>query len=138
MNLAISNSTPLLNAFRGTGRARGQAVVAGAWFQNLLTLLGCLVPVAVCLYLVDIQPLFSVGDVEFTQPDVVSAILAVVVIARAFFKGFLPPEKSFFLPLFLFLLSAVASAFNAADLLRGAAGVIQILEFGLLAWCFSH
>jgi len=110
---------------------------AGAGFQSLLTLLGCLIPIAICLYLVDIEPLVSVGDVEFTQPDVVLIIIALVVIVRAAFKGFHSLQKSFFFPLFLVLLSTIASAFNASDRLRAAAAVLQVLEFGLLAWCFS-
>jgi O-antigen ligase len=111
--------------------------MAGTGFENLLVFLGCLLPVAVCLYSVDAEPLLSVGDVEFTQPDVVFILVALLVITRAMFKGFHSLQKSFFLPLSFFLLSAIVSSINASDKLRAAAGVVQILEFGLLAWCFS-
>jgi O-antigen ligase len=137
MSSSASNSTPLLTAFGATRTVPGDASLTGAWFESVLTLLGCLMPVAVCLYSVSSEPLISVGDVEFTQPDVVFIIIALLVFARAMIKGFHSLQKSFFLPLFLFLLSALASSVYAPDKLRAAAGVIQILEFGLLAWCFS-
>lgn len=137
MSSSASSPTPLLAAFRATDSVPGQAVMTGPGFENLLAFLGCLLPVAVCVYSVDAEALFSVGDVEFTQPDVVFIVVALVVITRAMFKGFHSLPKSFFLPLFFFLLSAVASSINASDKLRAVAGIVQILEFGLLAWCFS-
>jgi hypothetical protein len=61
-----TSSTPLLTALRGY---RSEEFGAGLPFQSLLTFLGCLIPMALCLYLMDIKPLFQIGDVEFTQPD---------------------------------------------------------------------
>src|SRR5208337_1193929 len=74
----------------------------------------CLLPIAVCVYSVDAEALFSVGDVEFTQPDVVFIVVGLVVITRAMFKGFHSLQKSFFLPLFFFLLSGIATLHFAA------------------------
>jgi O-antigen ligase len=137
VNSVTSNSTPLLTALRATRTVPRDAQITGALFEGVLALLACLLPVAVCLYSVNAEPLISVGDVEFTQPDVVFIVVALLVITRATFRGFHSLPKAFFFPLFLFLLSAVASSVNAPDKLRAAAGVLQILEFGLLAWCFS-
>jgi O-antigen ligase len=89
------------------------------------------------MYLADAEPLFSVGDVEFTQPDVVIILISLVVMARVMLKGFHSLQKSFFLPLSLFLVSAILSSVGATDKLRAAAGIVQIIEFGLLAWSFS-
>jgi len=141
MSTAVPNVTPLLDAFRTRRTPSAQVAdakeIRATGFESLLTLLACLIPVAVCLYLVDIQPLFAIRDVEFTQPDVVVILLVLVVMGRALFVGFHPLRKDFFLPLFLFLVATVISALNASDGLRAAASVVQIVEFGLIAWCFS-
>ena len=129
-----SRSTPLLTAF---GRYRPQEIGASLPFQSLLTFLGCLIPVAVCLYLMDIEPLFQVGDVEFTQPDLVLAVIVALVLGRALFTGLHPLPRIFVIPVSLFLLSTVLSGLNASDTLRAAAAVIQLLEFCSLAWCFT-
>jgi O-antigen ligase len=137
MSSSASSPTPLLTSFRAENSVPGQAAATGAGFENLLVLLGCLLPIAVCVYSMNAEPLISVGDVEFTQPDVVFIVVALVVFTRAIFKGFHSLQRSFFLPLFFFLLSAAVSSIVASDKLRAAAGIVQILEFGLLAWCFS-
>lgn len=141
MSSAVTGSTPLLSAFRSRAtvahKSKTTELASGNGFQALLTLLACLIPVGVCLYMVEVEPLFSIQDVEFTEPDVVVIVLVVVVMARALFKGFHPFPKTFFLPLLFFLLATVVSALNASDVLRAAAAVVQILEFGLIAWCFS-
>jgi len=87
--------------------------------------------------MVDAEPLFSIRDVEFTHPDVVVILLTIIVMGRALFVGFHSLQKSFFWPLLFFLIATVVSALNASDSLRAAAGVVQIFEFGILAWCLS-
>jgi O-antigen ligase len=128
-----SSSTPLLTALRGYGT---EEVGAALPFQSLLTFLGCLMPVAVCLYLTDIEPLFQIGDVEFTQPDLVLVVIVLLVLGRAIFRGFHSLPRVFVIPVSLFLLSTIVSGVNASDSLRAAAAVIQLLEFCSLAWCF--
>ena len=128
-----TRSTPLLTALRGY---RTEEFGAGLPFQSLLTFLGCLIPVALCLYLMDIKPLFQIGDVEFTQPDLVLVVIVMLVIGRAIFRGFHPLPRIFVLPVSLYLLSTIVSGLNASDSLRAAAAVIQVLEFSSLAWCF--
>src|SRR5579862_915033 len=128
-----TSSTPLLTALRGY---RSEEFGPGLPFQSLLTFLGCLIPMALCLYLMDIKPLFQIGDVEFTQPDLVLVVIVMLVVGRAVFRGFHPLPRFFVLPVFLYLLSTIVSGLNASDSLRAAAAVIQVLEFVSLAWCF--
>jgi O-antigen ligase len=138
MTSSIPSATPLLNAFRrhNSPAAKLEAADHGS-FEAFLSFLACLIPISVCVYLVDNQPLFSIGDVEFTQPDVVAVVLVISVLARSLFKGFPPIRKPFFLSVLLFLIATLLSALNASDGIRAAAAVVQIMEFGLLAWCFS-
>jgi len=129
-----SRSTPLLTALRSSQGLQG---IAAPSFQSLLTLLGCMMPIAVCLYLTDIEPIFQIGDVEFTQPDVVLVTILLLVLVRSIFKGLHTLPKIFVLPVALFLLSTMLSGINARDTLRAAAAVVQLLGFVSLAWCFA-
>jgi O-antigen ligase len=128
-----SRATPLLDALISTG----ESVTARGRFDTLLTALACLIPISVCLYLADVQPLFAVGSVQFIHADLVVVCLVVVVLARGLLKGFHSFPKVFFLPLALLFLSTLISTLFAGDSLRASAALAQIMEFGALSWCFS-
>jgi O-antigen ligase len=128
-----SHATPLLDALV----APGDSAAARGWFDTLLTILGCLIPISVCLYLADLQPLFAIGNVQFIHADLVVVCVALAVLSRALLRGFHSFPRVFFLPLLLLFLSTLLSALFAVDSLRASAALIQIVEFGALSWCFS-
>src|ERR1700685_4666602 len=105
-----SNPTPLLTAFRAAGPTDGRVAVIGPWFQSFLTLCGCMMPVAVCLYLVSAQPLLEFKSVEFTGPDVVAGAVVIAVFGRALIKGFHFLPRSLSVPFCLYFLATVISA----------------------------
>jgi O-antigen ligase len=137
MAFASVNATPLLTAFRTARLARERAIIVGSGFRNFLLVLGWMIPLSVCWYLVSVEPLFEVGSVDFTHPDVVAEIVVIAVLARALIKGFHPLPRALFVPLLLFFLSTLVSTIFAADKLRAAAALIQEVEFAALAWAFS-
>ncbi|MBA3912402.1 MAG: O-antigen ligase family protein [Acidobacteriales bacterium] len=139
MSTAAAPHTPLLQAFRARAenkKEKGLPTV-GPRFADFITLLGCLMPVTVCLYLGQVKPLFAVGSVEFTQPDLVCGVLVIAVLVRATLVGFHTVPRLLYIPVALFLVSTIVSALFSADKLRGVAACIQIVEFFLVAWGFA-
>lgn len=137
MSSVSSNAAPLLTAFRAAGPTGGRVAVIGPWFQAFLTLCGCMMPVAVCLYLVRAQPLFEFQSVEFTAPDVVAGVVVIAVVGRALIKGFHFLPRFLSVPFFLLFFATLLSAIFAIDKVHGAAALIQELEFMALAWAFA-
>ncbi|MCU1297265.1 MAG: O-antigen polymerase [Acidobacteriaceae bacterium] len=142
MAAANSNLTPLLTAFRGSrlrasSRVSGERLATGPWFQSLITFVGCLLPISVCWYFTTGKPLFSIGTVEFIQPDLVAGAFVTIVIGRALFKGFHPLPRTILVPFLLLLAATLLSTFFAIDKLHGVAAIIQETEFVAFAWAFS-
>jgi O-antigen ligase len=103
----------------------------------MVLLLTFALPVAVCLYLGNIEPLTTIGSVEFTQPDVIVILLFLVALIHSLRQGFHWLPKQIALPLGLFFLATLLSACFAQDKLRGFAAVIQMFEFVALMWAIS-
>jgi O-antigen ligase len=138
MASATTRATPLLTAFRNSrSQTDAQAGKAFAPYQFFLTLMGFLIPVTVCWYLVKVEPLFKVKSIEFTQPDLVAGLVLMVAFARALIKGFDRLPRSMWVTGLLFLVSTLLSALFAMDKLRGFAGAVQVVEFLALLWAFS-
>src|SRR5260370_2899809 len=64
-------------------------------------------------------------------------MVVALVGGRALLAGFHPFRKILFLPILLLLISTLLSAVFAADQLRAAAAVVQVVEFAVFTWCFS-
>ena len=133
MNTVSTSATPLFDAFH----SRSSTVAEGGLFELLLTGLGCLIPVSVSLYLATQKPLFAFGSVQFIHADLVLLMVVALVGGRALLAGFHPFRKILFLPILLLLISTLLSAVFAADQLRAAAAVVQVVEFAVFTWCFS-
>lgn len=139
-----SQSRPLLEAFGWAGSSRAkssrqEAVKkdAGPLTQSILAICGVLIPIAVCLYLSDLEPLFELKSVEFIHPDVVVIFMVLLVAARALIKGLPALPKRLGWAFALFFLASAASAVFAGDKLRAAAAIVQMFEFVAIAWCVS-
>jgi len=137
MASAISTTTPLLNSFRAATRKRAQIMSCGPWFGSLLTVLACLMVVAICWYLASVEPLFEFKSVEFTHPDLVVCIILLAVVARGVITGFHALPKALLLPFLIFFGATLLSTAFAVDKVHGLAAIIQELEFVALAWAFS-
>ena len=139
MGSPTTRATPLLTAFRTRARPRGESIAHadGSAFQTFLTLMGCLLPVSVCWYQAVAEPLFAVGSVEFTHPDLVASLIVLAAGGRAVVKGFGRVPRSIVITSSLFLLSTALSALVAKDTLRGFAAVLQDLEFLAILWAYS-
>jgi O-antigen ligase len=130
--------TPLLTAFGfGSERIGSGQEKARHWSQRIVVLLTFALPVAVCLYLGNIEPLATLGSVEFTQPDVIVILLFLVALIHSLKRGFHWLPKQIALPLGLFFSATLLSACFAQDKLRGFAAVIQMFEFVALIWAVS-
>jgi len=151
MSSVASKPTPLLDAFRGTGsaiREPKQSATTGFGFDSFLTLAACLIPIATCWYLSTpcatnsswtpcVQPLFDFHSIEFTHPDLIAAVVVVVVFTRALLKGFHPMPRIVTVPFIVFFAATLLSALFAMDKIHALAALVQELEFMALAWAFA-
>lgn len=133
-----ARSTPLLTAFGFRSiKTETQPQEGAESSQRFVMCVAYLIPVAVCLYLANIEPLSTVGTVEFTHPDVVVVALGLFVFLHSLWKGFYWLPKQLFLSLALYFAATFLSALLAQNKLRGVAALLQIIEFAVLMWSVS-
>lgn len=135
---SIAASKPLLTALRGarSGSAT-KSIASDRTTRALILLFACLMVLGVCAYLHRLEPVANIKSVELTHADIALVALVVVAFLSSLLRGFVPLPKKLMKALFLFFLATLVSAVLAIDLLRASAAVLQIVEFGLLAWAVS-
>src|SRR3954465_4488161 len=131
-----SQPRPLLEAFGWAGTARQDVLrkEAAPFFQTVLAWCAILIPVSVCLYLADLEPLFELKSVQLIHTDVIVSLMLLLVFARGLIRGFHGLPKKFSLALLFFFLASTVSAIFAEDKLRAMAAIIQMLEFVAITW----
>lgn len=139
-----SQSRPLLEAFGWGGTSRKAAKLrsqetaeSGSLTQTVLAVLAILIPISVCVYLSDLEPLFQIKSVEFIHTDVIAILMLLLVVGRSLVKGFHGLPKNLTRALILFFVASSISALFAEDKLRAFAAIVQMLEFVAVAWCVS-
>lgn len=100
----------------------------------------CLLILSVLAFLSTGDPVLSYGSVEMTYPDLAFLLMVVVAFGKVVFAGervnTMPRELTYSLA--IMFCATMASAFVAVDKVRAAAGIIQVVEFSLLAWAASQ
>src|SRR5437868_551098 len=109
-------ATPLLDAFNfRQSRAEAAPDQRFGVAEQLILIFACLMPIAVCWYLADVEPLATLSSVEFTQPDVVVLLMVGVAFTYALWKGFYGLPKRLTRALLFFFLATFVSALFARD-----------------------
>ena len=129
-------SKPLLTAFGLNGQSR-LACRVGSTMERFLVLAGFGMVVAALLYFSDVKPIFTVGSLEFTEPDFVVLVLVLVVVVRCLGKGFYGLSRRIAVPFACYFIATAISALTAGDKLRSLGALAQMLEFLALMWGMS-
>src|SRR4051812_35156362 len=89
--IASNQSRPLLEAFGWAGIRHSEKPVsnidavkdAGPFTQTILAFCAILIPVSVCVYLSNLEPLFEVKSVEVIHSDVIVIVMLLFVAVRS-------------------------------------------------------